>query len=107
MLLYKIKNFYLDVYKVTPSEDFKNNLKSYTLSPTTEGLFVVVHQNKSVGDSHKVGINSGLKILYYYILTHKQMLNRKNLIKCCAQNCKFHFFNAAGLKDNEVHANKT
>ena len=77
------KTCYFIVCKVTIPEEFNNDPTRYILSPTTEGLFVVVPQDKSGGRSHTIGINSGLEIIYNYMETLKLILNTQNLNKCC------------------------
>ena len=102
------KPCYLAVCKVTTPREFKNYPTGYSIPPTTKYVFVMVLKDKSVGHSHIVGINSGLKIIYDCIEANKLNLNKQNLNKCGGQNCEFQFFCVAvELRDNNVHAKNT
>ena len=75
------KTCYLDVRKITVPEVFLNDPTTYVLSPTTEGLFVVVLLDTNGGRSHTVRINSGLKIIYCSMESYKLILNVQNINK--------------------------
>ena len=95
---------YLDLCKVTTSQEFKNDPTGYILSGTTNGLFVVVLQGASGGRSHTFRINSGLKVIYDYMETHELKPNKQNISKCCGKNCEFvKCCVAAELRSNKLH----
>ena len=42
-------------------------MTSFILEGVTEGLFIVVFEDKSGGKTHTIGINRGLNIIYDYM----------------------------------------
>ena len=94
--------------RVRPKGKYINNPTRFILEGVTEGLFIVVLQDTSGGNTHILGINRGLNVIYNFIETHEIQPNHGNLSKCCGTNREFELFcHAAEIRDDKVHAKKT
>ena len=97
--------YYIHVVRVTHKGKYTNNVTRFILEGVTEGSFIVVLEDKCGGNTHTIGINIGLNVIFDCIETHKLKLNHRNLSKCCAPKSDFvKFWYTAELKDNRVHA---
>ena len=63
--------YYLNVCKVKELENYSNNGMSYILSSIPEGLFIVVLEDTSSGNTHTIGINIWLNVIYDGMETHE------------------------------------
>ena len=56
-------------------------MTSFILEVVTEGLFIVVLEDKRGENTHIIGINRGLNVVYDCMETHKLKINHGNLSK--------------------------
>ena len=98
---------YMQVGRVKPKGKYSNNVTGFTLEGITVGLFIMVLQDTSGGNTHAIGINRRLNVIYDCMETHEIQLNIENLSKYCGPNRDFDkFCHIAELRDNKVHAKK-
>ena len=98
---------YIKVGRVTPKGNYTNNVTIFILGGVTEGLFIVVLEDKSDGSSYTIGINRELNVIYDCMEAHELKLNHGSLSKCCKlnRNCvKLRY--TSEIKDNRVHTKK-
>ena len=70
---------YMQVGRVPSKGKYANNVTGFILECVTEGLFIVLLDDKSGGNTHIIGSNRGLNVIYDCIETYGRKLNHGNL----------------------------